>query len=207
MRCISLLAGALALTATSTLQAQDLLRSTGVATRSYNYVEIQYLVDMEASPPLLATLVMDITDSLSFRGEYLNQSFNISDPESGLAFDADAEALSVGVLYHQRLDAMENTDWVAGFMVGRAEVEGRFLGISAKETNNFQEAYLGIRRTLSSELEFEVGANFYRGDDGDIDPTADVKLVLRIQPSIDIALAGNEIGEADILGIGLRYTW
>lgn len=211
--CRYMLAGMTGLlaVASSPSQAQDLVGSANSVTRSYNYVELQYLPEMDNDLPILALAVVDLNDNWSLRGEYLRQEE--TDNSLGVAIDAEAIGYSIGLLYHQPLQAMENSDWVAGLMIGRIEIEvtSDLLVERLTEEIDFQEFYLGIRRTLSPELEGEIGLNAYRGEEpdgsNDTSISGDLKLVYRIRPSLDIALSLNEIGETDLLGIGLRYTW
>ncbi|MFK7861766.1 MAG: hypothetical protein AB8B64_23320 [Granulosicoccus sp.] len=196
--------------------SQDLFRSTNTTVHSYSYVEVQYLVDSDASPPLLAALLLDVSSRLSVRAEYLNQDYfvganpEINRPES----NQDVQELSIGGLYHQPFSRMKQLDWIAGFMLGRGEVNielptQRFNGTLEYD---FQELYAGIRRTLASKLEVEALLNFRRQDELTLDTvttviTGDAKLVYRAFDKVDVALAINEIGDGDQFGIGLRYTW
>ena len=195
--------------------AQDLFSSTNSTTHSYNYLEAQYLVGVDASPPVLATLLLDVTDNASFKAEYLSQDFGDVGARLGLLSGqvvlAEARLLSIGGLYHQPLPMIDQSDWIAGLMFGRAEVEveAPSIGVKADDAYSFQEIYAGLRKTLGPRLEGEASVNFYR-DSNSTDVTADVKLVYRVATSFDIALAGNELGGGEgsnILGIGLRYTW
>ncbi|MFK7853996.1 MAG: hypothetical protein AB8B79_07785 [Granulosicoccus sp.] len=188
--------------------AQDLLGSTGSTTRSYSYFEVQYLPELDTDLPLLANLVVDITDSISVRAEYLKQASTLIDAGTGLEIDFDGEALSLGLLYHQPLAAIADSDWVAGLSFGRVRVEGSFANglFNVETSDDFQEAYAGIRRTLSDKVEGEAGITAFRIL-GDTDFTGDLRIVFRVRPSVDVALALNEIGEGDLFGIGFRYTW
>ena len=196
------------LTASAPLWSQDLLGSTGSTTRSYSFVEVQYLPDLDADLPLLATIVVDVADSISVTGQYLKQSTSLIEPETQVEFDLDGEALSIGLLYHQTLDAISDSDWVAGLSLGRVRAEGSALNglVTAKSSEEFQEGYIGIRRTMTNTIEAEFGLTALRLD-GDTDVTGEFRAVFRIRPSLDIALALNEIGEADLFGVGFRYTW
>lgn len=199
------IAGLLAVVA-APVQAQDLVSSVNSVTRSYNYVEIQYLPDVDADLPILAIAVIDINDNWSLRGEYTKLDIDLGDD----SVDFDAVAYSVGVLYHKPLVAMSNSDWVAGLSLGRIdlEIDYAFLDEPITGSVDFQEGYLGIRRTLTPKLEGEAGVTAYHDEDeSDISLEGDLKLVYRVRPSLDIALSLNEIGEGDLFGFGLRYTW
>lgn len=214
MRQIKLWALALASTLLSTSAiSQDLFSSTNSTVHSYSYVEVQYLLDVDAKPPLLASLLLDVSDHWSLKAEYLNQDFGNVAAQFGLDPNrvqllASAQALGIGGLYHQPLAQIDQTDWIAGFMLGRIEIVGEAPAInrSTREAQGFQEFYAGLRRTFSSRLEGEAALNLLHTD-GEVDLTVDVKFVFRVINSIDLALAGNELGGADIIGIGLRYTW
>lgn len=199
---------ALPMMAGTHVRAQDLLGSTGSTTRSYSYFEVQYLPELDADLPLLANLVVDITDSISVRAEYLKQATTIVEPSSGLEIDFDGEALSLGLLYHQPLAAIADSDWVVGLSLGRVSAEGSAFGglLTTEVSDNTQEAYAGIRRTMTDKIEGEAGLTALRVS-GDTDVTGDLRVVFRVRPSVDVALALNEIGEGDFFGIGFRYTW
>lgn len=191
---------------TAPVQAQDLVSSVNSVTRSYNYVEIQYLPEVDADLPILAIAVIDINDNWSLRGEYTKLDIDLGDD----SVDFNAVGYSLGVLYHKPLAAMSNSDWVAGLSFGKIDLEIDYIYLDEPitGTTDFQEGYLGIRRTLTPQLEGEVGVTAYHDeDDSDISFSGDLKLVFRVRPSLDIALSLNEIGEGDLFGFGLRYTW
>jgi len=193
--------------------SQDFFSSTNSTVHSYNYLELQYLLDVDASPPVLATMVLDISNNWSLKAEYLNQDFGDVTEEFGFdpdmfSFEAEAQVISVGGLYHAPLASVEQTDWIAGLMLGRIYVSVKEidLDIVVEDDSGFQEVYAGFRRTFSPRLEGEATLSYFRTSD-DSDTTADVTIVYRAFEKLDVALAGNELGDADIIGIGLRYTW
>ncbi|MFK7996270.1 MAG: hypothetical protein AB8B87_19180 [Granulosicoccus sp.] len=207
-----LLVIASALFSTSAL-SQDLFSSTNSTVHSYNYLEVQYLTDMDASPPVLAALLLDISDNWSFKAEYLNQEYDDLASEfdfvdNSVVVTASAQVLSAGGLYHHPFSRMAQSDWIAGFMLGRTEVSVEIpsINFSGEADQSFQEFYAGIRRTFTPKLEGEATINLYRDSDT-TDTTYDVKVVYRAFEAFDVAVAGNELGGADIIGIGLRYTW
>ncbi len=210
-KSLILLAGLL-LAFSAGLKAQDLIGSTNSATRSYNYVEIQYFPDMEIDLPFLATAIVEVKDHWSLWGEYLKQDFDNIGSAVGLgedvSVDASASLLSLGVLYHDQFTHMTDTDWVAGLLVGSLDIEIELndTGQRASETSTVYDVYLGLRRTLGPKLEGELGVNAFIND-GDQTYTGDIKFVYRVKPAIDVAIAMSEIGEGENLGIGLRYTW
>lgn len=204
-----LLAGVLATTAVPG-QAQDLVSSVNSVTRSYNYVEIQYLPEIEADLPILAIAVIDLNDNWSLRAEYTKLDAGEED-----LFELEASSSSLGVLYHKPLAAISNSDWVAGLMIGKVDIEidSPIFEQTLEGSSNFQEGYLGIRRTLMPALEGEVGLTAYRSEDengeNDITFEGDLKVVYRVLTSLDVALSLSEIGISDgnLFGFGLRYTW
>lgn len=211
-RTNSLLIAGLALASSTNLQAQDLFGSANSVTRSYNYVEAQYLPGMDVDLPVAATIVVSVTDQWSIWGQYIQADNDSAGGELGLgeatAADISVSAMSLGLLYHSSFQMFADTDWVAGFAVGRVETEGNVpvFSLRYESTTTVQEAYLGLRRTLAPKLEGEIGLDVLRSD-GDFDTTGIVKVVYRVLPAIDIALGLNDIGEEDTFGIGLRYTW
>ena len=196
-------------------EAQDFFGSTNTTSINYNYIEAQYLVDIDSTPPVLATVLIDVFDNWSITGEYTSQDFGNVAELAGLnpefaVINAEVTAISVGGLYHRSFPFLKQSDWIAGVLLGRAEVVAEAPAIGAEETTkfNFQEFFAGIRKTLTPKLEGELTLNYFRALDDD-DITADVTLVYRLLRSFDVALSGNEIGgdEGNILGVGLRYTW
>ena len=204
-------------------QAQDLFGSTNSTSHSYNYVEAQYLIGVDASPPVLATVLLDVWNNWSITGEFTRQEFgNMAEEIAGLdprLFNATPEltTFAVGGLYHRQFAMMQQSDWIAGFLIGRGEGSvdvPEIPGASADIGFNFQEIYAGIRKTLGPSLEGELTLNYLRlSEFGTDEITADAKLVYRALPSFDVALSGNTLGgkgvsdDGNIFGIGLRYTW
>lgn len=195
--------------------AQDLFGSTNTTSHSYNYIEAQYLVDVDATPPVLASILLDASDHWSIKGEYIKQDFGNQADLAGLdpsviEINAEITAVSVGGLYHRPFSMLKRSDWIAGFMVGRAEIliESEQLGFRESSNFSFQELYAGIRKTFTPKLEGEVAINYYRDSDTS-DFSGDVKVVYRVIRSFDVALAVNEINSDgdNFVGIGLRYTW
>lgn len=194
------------------VMAQDLFESTSSTSHSYNYLEAQYLVDVDVSPPVLATLLLDVTDNWSFKAEYISQDHGdvsrlLADPSVGTV-TAEEQRISGGALYHTPLAIIGQSDFIAGAMLGRTDIAVELPAQGRSETSYsvFTEFYSGIRRTLGTRLEGELAINYYIDSDGSA-LTADAKLVYRVASSFDVALAGNELGVGNVIGIGLRYAW
>ena len=195
--------------------SQDLFESTNSASRNYSYLELQYLFDVDASPPIMATFLLGISTHWSLKAEYFTQDETESlstlqgDPES-VRIDVESQSVSIGGLFHTALPVFDQTDFIAGLMFGRTEIEGEvssdFLNFTVDDSNTFQEVSLGLRRPFLPTLEGEVTVNYLRESD-DSETTADITLVFRALKFLDIALAGNQLGGKNILGLGLRYTW
>ena len=226
MRVINgcILAGTALAFSSGAAQAQDLFGSTNTTSHSYNFVEVQYLAGVDASPPLLATALLDVWKNLSIKGEFSRQDFgNMAEELAGLdsrLFDATPEltTFAVGGLYHQQFPLLRQSDWIAGFLIGRGEASidvPQIAGANVDIDFNFQEIYAGIRKTLAPKLEGELTLNYLRASDIDTDEfSADIKLVYRVIRSFDVALSGNTLGgdglsgdDGNIFGIGFRYTW
>jgi len=199
----------------SQLYAQDLLSSTGTATRSYSFVEFQYLPEIAKDTdelPIRLSLIAAVTDSISLTGRYQQAAFADSD-NAGNALTAEIESIQGGVLYHQEFPYLADSDWVAGLSVGRndstlrATTNGVTVG-GGEATINFQEAYVGLRRSFTDKIEGEAGLVVFRTRE-DTDVSGSIRVVYRLLDPVDIAVAVNEIGgDADeLFGIGLRYTW
>ena len=194
---------------------QDLFDSTVSTTRSYSYLELQYLFDVDASPPVMATLLLGVSSNWSLMAEYfkLDETESLStlqgDPES-VRIDVESQSVSIGALFHTALPAIDRTDFIAGFKFGRTDIEGEvssdFLNFTIDDSRTFQEAYLGFRRSFFPTLEGEVTVNYLRESD-DSETTADITLVFRALEFFDVALAGSQLGGEEIFGIGLRYAW
>ena len=199
-----LLAAILVVTICTPVFAQDVLRSTGTSARSYNYLEGQYLTNVDTDTPLVLTLLVDLAGSLSLVAKYIKVTASVA--EQGIEVSGSAVSKSIGIVYHQSLEALDQTDWVVEFSAGKQEVTLSIPGQSVSDTGSFQEVYLGLRRTLTDGIEGELGARRWKAD-GDAEVTGEAKLVYRYAESLDIAFGLREITESNIIGIGLRYTW
>lgn len=212
-RYSTLILSILSLMGSSHLQAQDLLGSTGSVTRSYSYVEFQYLPEIADDTdglPVLLDIVVAVTDTISLTGGYQLAAASASNAAGDVTAAVQVQSLTVGVSYHQELTALANSDWVAELSLGRNEVKAsrneRGDVTSAQGSSNFQFAYAGIRRSFTDKLEGEVGITVERNE-VDTEVTGEIRAVYRLMDPIDIAVAFNDIGETDLFGIGLRYTW
>lgn len=229
-----LLTASFALVVCTPLFAQDLFKSTGTSTRSYNYIEAQYLFDTVINVPILATLLLDIDESISITAEYLKQSdsvlFEDFDDDGDVNVDAESTSAMIGLLYHQPLSRQRNIDWVAAVSVGQVEAMAAARGVSLKSTARTHVGYFGLRQSISARLEAEIGARIVQRDAtkatvgvpdnipfdpdtvdtriaGATDVLVDLKVVYRIAGFFDIALGVQGVSEGDLLGIGFRYTW
>lgn len=200
--CLLLVAN---LTLSGPVAAQDVFGSTGSSSRSYSYIEFQYLTNVDTDTPIYIIALLALNDRLSLSAEYLQQSDSVV--IEGFDVDATADGTSVGLLYHRPFNRFEDTDWVAGLAIGKitAEASADALGLTEKTDDNFQQAYLGLRKTLSERLEGEVGIRLTRIDS--TDTSGDVRLVYRLAESIDVALGVQDVPDENFLGIGFRYTW
>lgn len=200
----------------ATVEAQDLFDSTNTATRSYNFVELQYITDMDVDLPLLANISVAVTDSISFVGVYTKTDVDVDDDDTdGITLDAGVESFGIGLEYHNTFNYFSDTDWVAGLIVGQARIDlsasavdefGQDIGIQIEDTSSFQQASLGLRRTLTAKFEGEAGLSLFRTSD-DSEVTGFAQVVYRLIPAVDIAISLTDITEQDLVGIGLRYTW
>jgi len=170
----------------SQLHAQDLLSSTGNATRSYSFVEFQYLPELADDTdglPLLLNAIAAITDRISLTGEYQRVGNNASNAAGDTA-KLEGENLQGGFLYHQEFPFLADSDWVAGLSVGRTRLEAERtrnsdgLRETAESTVNFQEVYAGLRRSFTDKIEGEAGLTVYR-DRNDTDVTGNIRVILQ----------------------------
>ncbi|MCK5923158.1 MAG: hypothetical protein KAG66_19620 [Methylococcales bacterium] len=198
-----LLAASFALLVCMPLFAQDLFKSTGTSTRSYNYIEAQYLFELDIDVPFLATFSIDIDESLSITAEYFTISQILT--FNGEDFDVDASTAIVGLLYHRPLSRQRNIDWFAAMSVGREEAMVSAGGQTLKDTTPKHVGLVGLRQSISARLEAEAAVRVQQVVSTDV--SVEFKVVYRVAGNFDIALGARDVSDADLLGIGLRYTW
>ena len=195
--------------------SQDLFESNVSTTRSYNYLELQYLFNVDASPPLMATLLLGVSRNWSLKAEYSTRDETellptLQGDADSVRIDVESQSGSIGALFHTAVPAIDHTDFIVGLMFGRTEIKGEvlsdFLNFTVDDSRAFQEAHVGFRRSFLPTLEGEIAVN-YRRESDDSETTADITLVFRALEFFDVAFAGNQLGGEQTLGIGLRYTW
>lgn len=204
--------------------AQDLLADAGSVTRSYNYVEGFYLLNLEdafedtderltgieVDLPLLVRISVDLNEHYSIRGEFLNQIVTVPFGNTTSTIEAKSRFYELNLRYRDTLHVLANTDWVAGVGYSIAERDISFNTERVSESNDAYTAYLGLRRTISARAELELGVSFIRSTEGGSfagSGTGDAALVYRIAPTLDVALGGIFLTDENVYGIGLRYTW
>jgi hypothetical protein len=198
-----LLATGFALVVCTPLFAQDLFKSTGTSTRSYNYIEAQYLLELDIDVPVLATFLIDIDESLSLTAEY----FTVSDIVNfeGVDVDVDASTATAGLLYHRPLSRAKNVDWFVAMSIGREEAMVSAGGQTLKDAKRKHVGLVGLRQSISAKLEAEAAVRVQQVNTTDV--TVDFKVVYRVAGNFDIALGARDVSDTDLLGVGLRYTW
>ena len=207
---------ALAYLVSTATSAQDLMDDAGSVTRSYNYIEGFYLLNLEddlpdgaaVDFPALFRVSVDLNEKYSLYGEYINQSYSLS--AGGETGGLDLETYELNVRYRDTFNAMANTDWVAGLGYGYIVLDlfSDTAGSLISDNSGFYNGYVGLRRTISQRLEGEIGIDFFRlTDGGSFEGTGEVALVYRVSPRLDIAFGGVDLTDANNYGIGLRYTW
>lgn len=188
--------------------AQDLLRSTGSSARSYNYVEAQYLVNVDLDAPIFATAQVAIDDHYSLIAAF--NKVDESGQEQGVSVTIEATEISLGIAYHDLLSALPDTDWVVALSYGQVDfaidASNDVNSVSVSDKEDFFEAYAGLRRSISDRLEAEAGLSMVYLD-GDTTGSGDLTLVYRVAERLDLALGLNGVTEEDTVGIGLRLTW
>jgi len=55
------------------VSAQDIFRSAAQSTRSYNYIEAQYLANVDQISPFFVKGLLDLNGSFALTGRYTNQ--------------------------------------------------------------------------------------------------------------------------------------
>lgn len=207
---------ALAYLVSAAASGQDLMDDAGSVTRSYNYVEGFYLLNLEddlpdgaaVDFPALFRVSVDLNEKYSLYGEYINQSYSLS--AGGDTGGLDLETYELNLRYRDTFNAMANTDWVAGLGYGYIVLDlfSDTAGSLISDNSGFYNGYVGLRRTISQRLEGEIGIDFFRlTDGGSFEGTGEVALVYRVSPRLDIAFGGVDLTDANNYGIGLRYTW
>ncbi len=195
-----------------TATAQDILASTGVSTRSYNYAEIQYLTNVDQSNPFLVTGLVDLTRGFALKGQYTNQREKLISDSADLTGDARTDLFTLGVLYHNRLRGFSDTDWFAEVAAGRLQLQVDTPLVKITQGVLIGQVAAGIRHTLTERIELEVSVDAVHAKatsvtNSSTDLTVSAIGIYRVMRNFDIALSINEVPSTNILGIGLRFTW
>jgi len=196
----------------NTASAQDILSSTGVSTRSYNYAELQYLTNVNQSNPFLATGLLDISRGFALTGQYTNQQEKLISDNELLNGSARTDVFYVGLLYHNQLFQLPDTDWFAEAAVGRLQVDFDTTAIKVVQGIFISRFGGGARHTLSERAEVEVSGEAVYVESSavtreSLDVTVSATAVYRVLQNIDIALSLNEVPSANIFALGVRLTW
>ncbi len=198
--------------ASHSAKAQDILASTGVSTRSYSYVEVEYLANVDQDFPFLINGLLDISRGFAITGRYTNQRAQLVSDSEALSGEARSDLFTVGLLYHNQFLNFSNTDWFAEVGAGRLQlnVETNLADIT-QGINLFRLAG-GVRHTLSERLEVELSTDFLLAAATDItnqssDLTVSARGVYRVTRNFDLALSFTEVPNANNIGLGFRFTW
>lgn len=188
--------------------AQDLLRSTGSSARSYNYVEAQYLVNVDLDAPILATAQVALNDRFSLIAVF--NKLDESGTEQNVSVNVEATEISLGLSYHDLFQFLPATDWVAALSYGQVDysidASDTVNTLTVSDKDDFFEAYAGLRHSVNDRLEAEAGLSLVHLE-GNTDTSGDLTLVYRVAERLDVALGLNGVTEEDTVGIGLRLTW
>lgn len=192
------------------LAAQDILSSTGVSTRSYNYVEVEYLTNVSQDAPFLINGFLDISRGFAISGRYTNQSAQLNLVSDDLEISTDQ--FTLGLLYRNQLLGLSNTDWFAEVGIGRLQVQIDSNAIRATQGVNLFRLSGGLRRTITERLEVELATNFLlTQSDGFVNEVQDLTVsargVYRVGKNFDVALSLIEVPNANLVGLGFRFTW
>jgi len=192
--------------------AQDILSSTGVSTRSYNYVEVEYLTNVDQDTPFLINGLLDISRGFSITGRYTNQREQLVSDSASFSGEASTDLFTIGLLYHNRLFRLPNTDWFVEAGIGRLQLDVDTEAVQISQGINLVRLAGGVRQTLTERLEVEVSTNFLHAADTDVtnetqDLTVAARGVYRVTRNFDVALSLTEVPSVNIVGLGFRFTW
>lgn len=193
-------------------KAQDILASTGVSTRSYNYVEVEYLTNVDQDSPFLINGLLDISRGFALTGRYTNQREQLISDSPILSGEASTDVFLIGLLYHTQLLNLSSTDWFAEVGVGRLQLDVDTEAVQITQGINLFRLAGGVRQTVTERLEIELSADFFFVASTDVtnqseDFTVSARGVFRVARNFDLALSLTEVPSANILGLGFRFTW
>lgn len=192
--------------------AQDILSSTGVSTRSYNYIEVEYLTNVDQDTPFLINGLLDISRGFALTGRYTNQREQLISDSASFSGEASTDLFTVGLLYHNRLLALSNTDWFVEAGLGRLELDVNTEAVQISQGINLGRLAGGIRQTVTERLEVELSTVYLYAASTDItnetgDLTVSARGVFRVARNFDVALSFTEVPSVNIVGLGFRFTW
>lgn len=193
-------------------QAQDILSSTGSSTRRYNYVEVQFLTNVDQSNPFLVTGLVDIAYGFAFIGQFTNQREQLISDEPNLNGEASTDLFTLGVLYRNRLFRFKETDWFVEAAAGNLQLEVDTPAAQITQNILILRGSGGVRQTLTERLELELSGDVLFAEqtavtNSSTDVTVSATAVYRLFRNFDIALSLNEVPNTNIVGVGLRVTW
>lgn len=193
-------------------QAQDILSSTGSSTRRYNYVELQFLTNVDQSNPFLVTGLLDLTRGFALTGQFTNQREQLISDEPNLNGEAGTDLFTVGLLYRNQLFSFQNSDWFVEGAAGRLQLEVDTPAAQITQGILILRGSGGIRQTLTERLELELSGDVLFAEatavtNSSTDVTVSATAVYRVVRFIDVALSINEVPNTNIVGLGLRVTW
>ncbi len=184
--------------------AQDVFRSVGKSSKSYRYVEAQYLIDSGVDNPYIASAYYSISDNVALRFSYFRYAGVV--PVEGQLVNAALERTLVGAVYYKPFVYLSETDWIAGLDIGREVISARLGAARASLSDTAIQGYLGLRKSVGPKLEVQGGVNVVNAN-GDTNDSIDVVAVYRIGEFLDAAVGVLGVGDIDQVGIGLRYTF
>lgn len=192
--------------------AQDILSSTGSSTRSYSYLEVQYLTNVDQSTPFVVTGLLDLSRGFALTGQYTNQSEQLISDSADLTGEARTDLFILGLLYHNRIGLVPNTDWFVELGLGHLQLDVDTSIVEISQGVLIGRAVGGFRHTFSERVEAQVSAEALYADGTDvtnesIDLTVSATAVFRVLSFFDLALSVNEVPSANIFGLGFRFTW
>lgn len=193
----------------SALFAQDVFRSAGTtSTKSYRYIEVQYQFDTNLDNPYTLTAYYSIASNIALRFSYFKQSAQFIGATSGLPISAALENILFGAVYYRPFTYLEGADWIVGLDIGRETLDARVQNTDVKssDSDNIQQLYVGLRKSLGPKLEIQGGFNAVFGSDIE-NERFDLLAIYRIGEFLDAALGITDVSDGDTVGLGLRYTW
>ncbi len=192
--------------------------SVGRAGISYNYVELEYLLNSELETPIYLTGYLGIADNWALSLRYGSHSKQKT-VESTLSYVvAETRSISLGIAWHAPLPFIPDTEWLAEFRYGyykneitmRSLVDTSLVLLKQENSDYLQRGFLGLRHAFAPRFEGRAGVVLYRDSSNALDTSLEGALLFRLSQSFDLAVIASETEAKEpsvLYSLALRYTW